>query len=113
MSDDTPQGEINRADRWGLDFGFRWYGGGYVHAFEYVKDARPEGVVFPQVEETAHAADLGLTFYRGTMFRKECRGGLFFARHSWWDRSRSIGARLMHARGPDGVGPRSTPFADG
>lgn len=114
MGDDIPPGEINRADGPGLNFGFPWYGGGHVRTHEYAKDAPPEGVVFPQAEEVAHAADLGLAFYRGTMFPQGYRGGIFSAQHGSWDRSVPIGARVMFTKlGPDGGGGVSAPFAEG
>jgi glucose/arabinose dehydrogenase len=114
MGDDIPPGEINRADRPGLNFGFPWYGGGHVRTHEFEKEAPPKGVVFPQVEETAHAADLGMTFYRGTMFPEEYRGGIFSVQHGSWDRSLPIGARVMFTKlGPNGEGGVTTPFAEG
>lgn len=114
MGDDIPPGEINRADRPGLSFGFPWYGGGHVRTHEYEKDTPPEGLVFPQMEEAAHAADLGLTFYRGTMFPAEYRGGIFSAQHGSWDRSAPVGARVMFTKlRPDGQGGVTTPFAEG
>ncbi|QGM98238.1 PQQ-dependent sugar dehydrogenase [Methylocystis parvus] len=114
MGDDIPPGEINRADGPGFSFGFPWYGGGHVRTHEYAKDAPPEGLVFPQVEEAAHAADLGLTFYRGDMFPSEYCGGIFSAQHGSWDRSAPIGARLMFTKlGPNGDGGVTTPFAEG
>ena len=114
MGDDIPPGEINRADRPGQSFGFPWYGGGRVRTFEYVKETPPEGVVFPQIETVAHAADLGMTFYRGTMFPERWRGGVFWAQHGSWDRSVPVGARLMFARpGPGGEGGVAEPFAEG
>ncbi|WP_442754466.1 PQQ-dependent sugar dehydrogenase [Methylocystis sp. JAN1] len=114
MGDDIPPGEINRADRPGLNFGFPWYGGGHVRTHEYAKDAPPEGVVFPQVEEVAHAADLGLTFYHGAMFPEKYRGGIFSAQHGSWDRSVPVGARVMFTTlGPNGEGGESAPFAEG
>jgi glucose/arabinose dehydrogenase len=114
MGDDIPPGEINRADRPGLDYGFPWYGGGHARTREYEKDAPPEGVVFPQIEEAAHAADLGMIFYRGNMFPQEYRGGIFSVQHGSWDRSVPIGARVMFTKlGPDGEGGVTTPFAEG
>jgi glucose/arabinose dehydrogenase len=114
MGDDIPPGEINRADKAGLNFGFPWYGGGHVRTREYAKDTPPEGVVFPQVEQAAHAADLGLTFYRGTMFPEKYRGGVFSAQHGSWNRSVPIGARVMFtALGPNGEGGATTPFVEG
>jgi glucose/arabinose dehydrogenase len=114
MGDDIPPGEINRADRPGLNFGFPWYGGGHVRTHEYAKDAPPKEVVFPQVEEAAHAADLGLTFYGGAMFPEKYRGGIFSAQHGSWDRSVPVGARVMFTTlGPNGDGGESAPFAEG
>ncbi len=114
MGDDIPPGEINRADRPGLNFGFPWYGGGDVRTHEFEKESPPEGVVFPQIEEAAHAAELGMTFYRGTMFPEEYRGGIFSVQHGSWDRSIPIGARVMFTKlGPHGEGGVTTPFAEG
>lgn len=110
MGDDTPPGEINRADRSGLNFGFPWYGGGRVRTNEYAGDAPPKDIVFPVVETAPHAADLGMAFYRGEMFPKEYRGAIFTAQHGSWDRSVPIGARVMVTL----AGAKtSTPFAEG
>ena len=38
MGDDIPPGELNRADKPGMNFGFPWYGGGKTRTNEY-KDA--------------------------------------------------------------------------
>ncbi len=95
MGDDRPPGEINRADRPGLNFGFPWYGGGHVRTNEYARAEPPKDVVFPVVETAPHAADLGVMFYRGDMFPKGYRGAMFYAQHGSWDRSVPIGARVM------------------
>jgi glucose/arabinose dehydrogenase len=114
MGDDIPPGEINRATRPGLNFGFPWYGGGHTRTREFAKDEPPEAVVFPEIEEVAHAADLGMTFYRGQMFPEKYRGGIFSAQHGSWNRSVPVGARVMFSTlKPDGTGDKSEPFADG
>lgn len=114
MGDDTPPGEINRADRPGLNFGFPWYGGGHVRTFEYARETPPKDVVFPVVEEAAHAADLGLMFYRGAMFPPQYRGGIFSAQHGSWNRSVPIGARVMFTPlAANGVTSETKVFADG
>ena len=110
MGDDRPPGEINRADRAGLNFGFPWYGGGHVRTNEYARDEPPKNVVFPVVETAPHAADLGVMFYRGEMFPKEYRGAMFYAQHGSWDRSIPIGARVMVTLAGTTA---STPFAEG
>jgi glucose/arabinose dehydrogenase len=114
MGDDIPPGEINRAPRAGLNFGFPWYGGGHTLTREFANEKPPEGVVFPEIEEVAHAADLGMTFYRGSMFPEKYRGGIFSAQHGSWNRSVPVGARVMFSTlKSDGTGDRSEPFAEG
>jgi glucose/arabinose dehydrogenase len=114
MGDDIPPGEINRAPRAGLNFGFPWYGGGHTRTREFANEKPPEGVVFPEIEEVAHAADLGMVFYRGTMFPEKYRGGIFSAQHGSWNRSVPVGARVMFSTlKPDGTGDKSEPFAEG
>jgi glucose/arabinose dehydrogenase len=114
MGDDIPPGELNRATAAGQNFGFPWYGGGKVRTDEYKSSQPPADVVFPQVEEVAHAADLGMTFYAGTMFPAAYRGGIFSAQHGSWDRSTPVGARVMFTKlNDDGTATESTPFAEG
>ncbi len=114
MGDDIPPGEINRAPRAGLNFGFPWYGGGHTRTREFANEKPPEGIVFPEIEEVAHAADLGMTFYRGQMFPEKYRGGIFSAQHGSWNRTVPVGARVMFSMlKPDGSGDKSEPFAEG
>ncbi|MGD0633668.1 MAG: PQQ-dependent sugar dehydrogenase [Beijerinckiaceae bacterium] len=114
MGDDIPPGELNRATKPGQNFGFPWYGGGHVRTSLYAKATPPADVVFPEIEMVAHAADLGMTFYRGTMFPEKYRGGIFSAQHGSWNRSVPIGARVMFSTlKPDGTGGEAVPFAEG
>jgi glucose/arabinose dehydrogenase len=114
MGDDIPPGELNRATRPGQQFGFPWYGGGHVRTREYRNSAPPADAVFPQVEEIAHAADLGMTFYTGKMFPEAYRGGIFSAQHGSWNRSTPVGARVMFTRlNADGSASESMPVAEG
>jgi glucose/arabinose dehydrogenase len=115
MGDEIPVGEINRVTKMGQSFGFPWYGGGKTRTNEYKDETVPAGVIFPEVEQTAHAADLGLTFYTGKMFPKKYSGAIFTAQHGSWNRTVPVGARVMvtflnaegHAAGP------AIPFAEG
>jgi len=115
MGDKIPAGEMNRIAKAGLNFGFPWYGGGHTRTKEYANDAVPADVVFPEVEQEAHAADLGLTFYTGDMFPKKYKGAIFSTQHGSWNRTDPVGARVMvtflkedgHVAGP------SIPFAEG
>jgi glucose/arabinose dehydrogenase len=114
MGDDIPPGELNHVTKPGQHFGFPWYGGGKVRTNEYKDSTPPDGVVFPIVEYAAHAADLGISFYTGTMFPEKYRGGIFAAEHGSWNRTTPIGARIVFTpRNSDGsVGPTEV-FAQG
>ncbi len=115
MGDDIPAGEMNRIDKMGENFGFPWYGGGHTRTVEYKNDVPPADVVFPEVEQVAHAADLGLSFYTGDMFPAKYKGAIFSTQHGSWNRTVPVGARVMvtflkedgHVAGP------SIPFAEG
>ncbi|MBP7000022.1 PQQ-dependent sugar dehydrogenase [Amaricoccus sp.] len=113
MGDDIPPGEINRIAAAGQDFGFPWYGGGDVRTNEFADETPPEGLIFPVVETEAHAADLGMIFYAGSMFPAEYRNAIFSAQHGSWNRTVPIGARVMATKiAPDGTA-RTEPFAEG
>jgi len=114
MGDDIPPGELNRATRPGLNFGFPWYGGGHVRTEEYKNETPPADVVFPQIEMIAHAADLGMQFYTGTKFPKKYQGGIFSAQHGSWNRTMPVGARVMFTSlKEDGTADKTEPFAEG
>src|SRR4051812_2700914 len=114
MGDDTPPGELNHATKAGQHFGFPWYGGGKVRTAEYKAETPPADAVFPQVEMPAHAADLGMTFYRGNMFPAKYQGGIFSAQHGSWNRTTPVGARVMFTSlKADGTADKTEVFADG
>lgn len=113
MGDDIPPGEINHQTAMGQNFGFPWYGGGSVRTTEYASQEPPADVVFPAVEEVAHAADLGMTFYDGKMFPAKYKNAIFSAQHGSWNRTTPVGARVM-ATFIDAEGnAKSEPFAEG
>ncbi len=103
MGDDLPPGELNHATGPGEDFGFPFYGGGHTRTEAYARESPPPGLVFPTVEEVAHAADLGMSFYVGDMFPRAYRGAIFSVQHGSWNRSVRVGARIivtfLHADG--------------
>ncbi len=115
MGDDKPPGELNRATKAGENFGFPWYGGGHTRTVEYEAQIPPSDVVFPVVEEVAHAADLGMVVYAGKMFPKEYQGAIFSAQHGSWNRTVPVGARVMVTKlDAEGKAPQgSRPFAEG
>ncbi|MBO0902404.1 PQQ-dependent sugar dehydrogenase [Jiella sonneratiae] len=114
MGDDIPPGELNRATKAGENFGFPWYGGGDVRTEEYKSAEPPADAVMPQVKFTAHAADLGMDFYAGTMFPQKYRGGIFSAQHGSWNRTTPVGARVMFTPlKEDGTAGEPEVFAEG
>ena len=114
MGDDIPPGEINRVTAPGQHFGFPWFGGGDVRTTEYKDSQPPADTVKPAVEMTAHAADLGMTFYSGRMFPEKYRGGIFSAQHGSWNRTEPVGARVMFTPvNADGTAGTPEPFAEG
>ncbi len=96
MGDNIPPGELNRQTEAGQHFGFPWTNA-RVEIPMYKDVPRPEGVTFiePQLEPTAHAADLGMAFYKGSNFPEKYHGGIFWAQHGSWNRTEPIGARVM------------------
>ncbi|MEM9370604.1 MAG: PQQ-dependent sugar dehydrogenase [Pseudomonadota bacterium] len=114
MGDLIPPGELNRQTAKGQHFGHPWYGGGTIRTNEYADDTPPEGIVHPQVEMDAHAADLGMIFYTGEQFPGGYKGGIFSAQHGSWNRTDPIGARIMFTKvDEEGNAAGTEVFADG
>ncbi|MCF3933571.1 PQQ-dependent sugar dehydrogenase [Acuticoccus sp. M5D2P5] len=113
MGDDIPPGEINLQTEAQQNFGFPWYGGGSVRTNEYKDQEIPEDVVMPVVETIAHAADLGMTFYSGSMFPPEYKNAIFSAQHGSWNRTTPVGARVMVTTIAEDGTATSEPFAEG
>jgi hypothetical protein len=115
MGDDIPPGELNRQTQAGQHFGFPWTNA-RVEIPDFKSVPRPEGVEFtePQVEMQAHAADLGMSFYRGSSFPEKYHGGIFSAQHGSWNRTVPVGARVMFtALDENGDAAGTEVFADG
>ena len=116
MGDDIPPGEINRQTSAGQHFGYPWLGGETIEIPEYKDVPRPEGVEFvpPAVEMQAHAADLGMSFYRGKSFPAEYQKGIFSAQHGSWNRTVPVGAQVMFTKvDEEGNAAGTEVFADG
>ena len=114
MGDDIPPGELNRATKPGEHFGFPYYGGGKIRTNEYKDKEPPANVVFPQVEMTAHAADMGMIFYTGKMFPSKYQGGILSVEHGSWNRTTPSGAKVLFTTlKEDGTADKTTTFADG
>jgi glucose/arabinose dehydrogenase len=115
MGDDIPAGEINRATKPGMFFGYPWkQGKTRITEHGYDKDPLPPNITDPQVYMDAHAADLGLAFYTGKAFPAKYQGGIFSAQHGSWNRTTPIGARIMFTSlKADGTADKTEVFADG
>lgn len=114
MGDDIPPGELNHVTKQGQNFGFPWYGGGHTRTNEYKNVEPPAGVIFPVVETTAHAADLGMLFYTGSKFPDRYKHGVFTAQHGSWNRTTPAGARILFTPlKDDGTAGKQEEFAAG
>ena len=114
MGELIPPGEMNHVTGPDQNFGFPWYGGGKTRTNEYKDATIPDGVIFPAVEQDAHAADLGLSFYTGKQFPEKYRGGIFSAQHGSWNRVNPVGARVLFTSlKADGSADKTEVFAEG
>ena len=113
MGDDIPPGEINHQTEAGQHFGHPWYGGGDVRTTEYEGEEVPVEVVMPVSETIAHAADLGMTFYTGSMFPEKYKNAIFSAQHGSWNRTTPVGARVMVSFIAEDDSVTTEPFAEG
>ncbi len=115
MGDDIPAGEINRAGKPGMFFGYPYIQGKTrITEFGYDKDPLPANTTAAEVFMDAHAADLGMAFYTGKKFPAKYQGAIFSAQHGSWNRTTPIGARVMVTYlKPDGHADKTEVFADG
>jgi len=81
LGDTFPPDEINRAPVKGMDFGFPCYAGNNVPVSNYTNCPPVDTVTPPIVELDAHAAPLGLMFYRGNQFPSEYKDNVIVAEH--------------------------------
>ena len=111
---------MNKACNLGANvwYGHPYYGGGDVRTNEYADQEIPadysSNYCPPQVEMTAHAADLGMMFYTGQMFPKKYHNAIFSAQHGSWNAVKPRGARIMVTYlDADGNAASTEPFAEG
>ena len=119
LGDDIPPGELNRTTAKGQHFGFPWTNGGVRiaggPAAPDLKDVpAPAGIIEPQVNFPAHQAQLGMSFYGGSMFPEKYRGGIFVASHGSWNRTKPSGALINFVPlKADGTAAGNEVFAEG
>jgi glucose/arabinose dehydrogenase len=114
MGDDTPEDELNRMPRAGLNFGFPYCHANAVPDKDLTKADPCAGVQLPVQTLGPHAAAMGVHFYTGNMFPPEYRNTLFVARKGSWNRTRKFGYDVVTVRtAADGSGARIEPFMTG
>jgi glucose/arabinose dehydrogenase len=124
MGDEIPPGELNKVPatngklHMGGWYGFPYYGGGSTRTDEYKDKQIPKELaaiyVKPQVEMIAHAADLGMMFYTGSMFPAKYHNAIFSAQHGSWNAVKPRGARVMVTYlDAKGNAVKTEPFAEG
>jgi glucose/arabinose dehydrogenase len=91
LGDDIPPGELNRAHRPGLDFGFPYCHGADIADPKFGVAGRCADAVHPSQPLVAHVAPLGMRFYTGSMFPEDYHRQVFIAEHGSWNRSKSAG----------------------
>jgi len=114
MGDDLPPDELNRAPRAGLHFGYPLFGGGRERTNEFKDLPLPPNITYPEMDLQAHAASLGIHFYRGSQFPSEYKHNLFVVQHGSWNRTVPIGYRIVRViLDAKGNAARQEPFAEG
>lgn len=114
LGDDLPAGELNRADRAGLDFGFPYCHGGQVPDPEFGHERPCRDFVPPVAGFPAHSTPLGIVIYDGDNFPADYRHQAIVAEHGSWDRATPIGYRLSIVRlADDGTALSYGVFVDG
>jgi hypothetical protein len=95
MGDDLPPDELNQWTTTGEHFGFPYCHGGDIPDPELSAGKKCRQFTAPVWKFKAHAAPLGLRFYRGKQFPDEFKNQLFVAEHGSWNRSEPQGYRVV------------------
>ena len=114
LGDNIPPGELNRAYRKGLHFGFPHCHGVEIRDPRYGKGVDCSNFEPPVQSLGPHVAPLGMAFYDGEMFPEEYVNQVFIAEHGSWNRSKKIGYRVSLVRlNEAGEAISYQPFAEG
>jgi len=114
MGDDTPDDELNRMSKTGLNFGFPYCHATGVPDRDMKKDKPCDGVTLPVANMGPHAAVMGVTFYTGNMFPAEYKNMMFVARKGSWNRTKKLGFDVVVVNtDAEGKNAKVTPFLTG
>jgi glucose/arabinose dehydrogenase len=98
LSEDLPNGELNRVSRPGEQhFGFPYCHQGDIADPEFGWGYNCADFTPPIAKLGPHVAPLGMRFYTGSMFPEKYRNAIFIARHGPWNRTIKIGADVVVA----------------
>ena len=114
LGDNLPPGELNRAYKQGLHFGFPHCHGGDIPDPRFGKGVDCSNFEAPVQRLGPHVAPLGITFYDGDMFPEKYINQVFIAEHGSWNRTKKIGYRVSLVRlDKTGQAISYEPFAEG
>ena len=114
LGDDTPDDELNRISKTGLNFGFPHCHANGLADPDVKKDKPCDGVTLPVKILGAHAAVMGLHFYTGNMFPADYKNAMFIARKGSWNRTKKSGYDVVMVKAhADGTNAEMTPFVTG
>lgn len=114
LGDNTPEDELNRMPKVGLNFGFPHCHANGIADPDIKKDKACDGVTLPVTTMGPHAAVMGLHFYTGSMFPAEYKNVAMVARKGSWNRTQKSGYDVVMVHvGADGKNPKVTPFITG
>jgi glucose/arabinose dehydrogenase len=103
FSEELPNDELNHVTKPGQEhFGYPFCHQGNIPDPEFGWGKSCDDYVKPAALLGPHAAALGLTFYRGTMFPAKYQGAMFIARHGPWNRTKKYAD--ISVAWPDGKG---------
>jgi len=117
MGDNDPPEELNRLVAGG-DYGwpFIWGNQNVNKLFDRVRTSQHEfskPTVPPTLTYDAHAAPIGMAFYRGKQFPAEYQDDAFVAFHGSWNRAEPTGYLVARVRFRDGKPEKIEPFLSG
>ena len=114
MGDDSPEDELNRITKVGLNFGFPHCHANGIADPDVKKDNACDGVTLPVRTMGAHSSSMGLHFYTGNMFPAEYKNAMFIARKGSWNRTKKLGYDVVTVRtDSNGGNAQMTPFLTG
>jgi glucose/arabinose dehydrogenase len=96
LGDDLPPDYFTHTEPQGFyGWPFAYFGPNEEPRLEGQRPELVKKTITPDVALGAHVAVLDFTFYTGTQFPAEYRGGAFLAEHGSWNRSKRIGYRVV------------------